>query len=207
MKQIKNILALIATFGLAATAFGQGTSFDYFGGPRALVVQTPTNILATYTNPVSVDISRFTGIARLDIFSNTNGPGSTPSATVTIETSPDQVTWTALQNYALAVQSSIKITNTYYGTNLVSTNNFNLPGTVTTPTSSTAGWATEYLVPSAFTNTGAVTVTAQNIYSLGFVPDDQSRYMRTRWTLAAGTTNLAIGVLLTGRTHGSAGGF
>jgi hypothetical protein len=190
-------LLMAAMFTLAAMpAFGQ---FDFFGQPRTLVVATPkilSGAAVGLSTNAAVDVHMFKGVVKLDLFSCTNANAGT--MTVTVETSPDTNTWTTLANYALATSTTINYTNAA-NTNYVAANTWLLPGTVTTPTAATAGWATPYLLTSPFTNTGAITLNGGGVSSIGFKVDDVGRYLHVIWAPAGSATNISVGAVLTGR--------
>ena len=199
---MKKLLAIIALASPALSMFGQGSSLDYFGAPATVIVTDTTNVINVQGLPVAkpIDIRMFNGFVRLDIYALTNQT-HVGAVTVTPETSTDKTTWVSLPNYAIGLSNTIIYTNMFYGTNgLTATNTFILPGTITTPTSATAGFATPYMLFSPYTNTGALTPTnGWNV--IGFNADDARRYVRLTWTIATGTTNLSVGAVLTGRAH------
>lgn len=201
--KLKNlILAATVAFALAvtSTAHAQGYGADVFGSHRTVVMGT-TGVRSGGTsgnitnNPV--DIRGFEGVAKVDFIVTTNSGGGT--LTATIETSPDTTNWTAIANYALATSATQISTNTYYGSSLFATNTLLLPGVTTTPTAATAGFATPYLAPAAFTNTGAVTVSAGGVFSIGFVIQDQPRYAHVVWTPGGTVTNYGGAAVLTAK--------
>jgi hypothetical protein len=199
MKFIQKILAAIAGLALATSAFAQ---LDTFGPTRSIIILSPTNLsgsaaTGSVTNGV-IDTHGFDGIATIDLLMVTNSAGT---LTAQIEGATDCTNWTAFSSYALATSTTIIVTNGYYGsTNLTATNVYLLPGVITTPTASTAGWATPFLNPALFTNTAAVTMVSGGYYKIGYNVADAPRYLHIVWT-AKGTsvTNVWIGALFTGR--------
>lgn len=201
--KLKNIiLAAVAAMCLAipASVNAQGFGADVFGAYRTVVlantgVKSGAAIGIVTNNPI--DIRDFCGIGKVDILVTTNAGGGT--LTATIETSPDLTNWTAIANYANATSATQISTNTYYGSSLLATNTLLLPGTITTPTSATAGFATPYLAPAAFSSSGAVTVTAGGTFSIGFNIADQPRYMHIVWTPGGTVTNYGAFAILTAK--------
>ena len=199
MKFTKILPAAIAGLCLAASAYAQ---IDTFGTTRSFVLTSPTAM--TQAAPLltngPIDTHGFDGIANVDLATLTNGTGA-PVLTAQLYTSPDQTNLTALANYALAVSSSITITNLMYGsTNLTCTQTALYPGTTTTPTAATAGWATPYLAPALFTNTGAATVSTKGFYRIGYNVGDAARYLYIVWNVGSGTvSNATVSALFTGR--------
>jgi hypothetical protein len=201
MKTVKLSLMFLAVASLSLTAFAQ-RGIDMFGAPRSIVLASPA--LLSNATPIAtngpIDTHGFDGIAVVDIQTLTNGTGAN-TLTAQLFTSPDQTNLTALANYANAVSASKSITNSMYGgtTNLIATQTELSPGTVTTPTAATAGWATPYLVPAQFTNTGAITVTTKGYYRVAYNVADAARYLYIVWTDAGGTvTNATYSALFTG---------
>ncbi len=204
MKHILKLMILaVASISLfvATDALAQ---VDLFGAPRTLTITAPTltaNATAATTS-TPVDTHGYLGIAKIDFFTSTNGGGT---LTVAFETSPDTTNWTALANFALATSTTVIYTNTMFGnsTNLTATNTYQLPGVITYPTASSSGWATPYIVPAQFTNSGTLTVTASKFYSIGYNISDNARYIHAIWTPTGLATNgAAFGAVLTGRRGG-----
>lgn len=191
---------LLATLELNCMAQG---AFDIYGGTRTIVVAPPQTILTSANNSVTnlpVDIHHLVGQAKLDLICETNVNAGT--WTVSVQTSASDATnWTAL-TYALSTSTSAITTNLFYpngGSTQTTTNTFLLPGTITTPTAGTAGWATAYLSAAPYTNTGSIAIPASGVVSIGFNADDAGRFIRTIWTPAGSSTNAAVTAILTGR--------
>ena len=198
MKFTQKILVAIAALALTVPAFGQ---LDTFGPTRTIVLAPAQNLTVSATATVTngpIDTHGFDGVATIDLLMLTNTVGT---LSATLEQSVDATNWTAFPNYALGVATSVNYTNSLGGTNLVATDNYLLPGTLTTPTASTAGWATPYIVPALFTNTGAISTLSANGYvHVGYVIGDAQRYLHIIWTpKGTTTTNVEVGALLTGR--------
>ena len=193
MKFNKWIFTILAVASLCCTV--ARAQFDLFGAPRSLVLAAPGTSVAALATNGPIDIHGYVGIAVVDITSSTNPPGG--SCTAQLFTSNDQTNYTAV-TYASAVSSSVIVTNLMYGsTNMLATNTMFAPGTVTTPTAGTAGWATTYLAPAAMTNTAAVTITSKAYYELGFNADDAGRYLYIVWTPTTSTN--AVSAMFKGR--------
>jgi hypothetical protein len=195
MKLLKLFLPVMI-LSIAVPAMAQ--NFDAFGATRQIVLATPTILggsAATVTNG-PIDIHGFQGIAEVTISSCTNAGGA---LTATLVTSADSTNWTALANFATAVSTSVTVTNGTYGnTNLQFAQTYLLPGTLTVPTTATAGYAQPYLLASAFTNSGAVTITAKGLYRLGFKPSDANRYIEIVWTPTGTSSNDIVSAEFTG---------
>lgn len=198
MKIFSRILMVAALLAAVVTAPAQNS--DTFNATRTVIVAGPT--LLTAAVPIvtngPIDLHGFYGIAKVDIFSFTNA-GST--VTAQFYTSPDTTNLTTLANYASATATSVITTNANLGvgTNITATQTYLLPGTWTTPTAASAGFATSYLLPAPLTNSGAITVTAKNFYQIGFNAGDNARYLYVVWTASGGNTNGVVGATLTGR--------
>lgn len=194
MKFTSKILS-VALLALACVGVQAQNGFDYFSIPRAAtlapVTITTTNVVST----LPIDIRPMMGTARLDMFAVTNGD----AITATIQTSDDLTNWVSISAYALATSTTIKYTNTAYGSTMVGTNTYLLPGSIVTPVAATAGFATPYMSPAQFTNTTAVTMGLTGLYSVGIPIDDCKRYLRVTWTPGASATSTTVGGLLIGR--------
>jgi hypothetical protein len=182
MKFISKIL----TVGLLAVCTSAFAQLNLFQEPRTIALVYPQVVsTATFSNTVT-DIHGYEGVAKVDICTVTNAGCS--ASGLTIYTSPDQTNWTALANFAKAVSNSVIYTNVYYsgGTSAITaTNVIMYPGTITTPTASSAGWATKYLLPAPFTNTSLTL--PSGLQTIGFVIPDQARYIQFAYTFTSGT--------------------
>jgi hypothetical protein len=180
----------LLTFCLAPVAQAQ-LGFDTYSTVRALPIGTP-QFLFNATGPVTngpVDIIGFYGRSDLLVTCGTNGGGT---LTLTVQSSSDSTNWTSIANFALINSTTAQaFTNTYYGsTNLIVTNNYVLPYTVTTPTAASAGFFTPYPAYIPFTNAaGAITVTAAGTYIVGINLTDNPRYLHVIWTPTGAATN------------------
>lgn len=211
MKLFKNLsLVILAVASLTLPASAQ-KGFDLFSVPRALVLTAPTNIACiagaggSVTNG-PVDLLEFDGTAVIDIVTATNTVTTGGTLTATLYSSTDRTNTALLGSLAfINSMTSIIRSNSYYTTQIKVTNNYLLPGTVTTPTAGTAGFATRYLnyasVP--FTNSGALTVTPPGIFKVGFNADDSPRYLYIVWTPAGSVTNFAVAATVIGHSHDS----
>jgi len=196
MKFNKFILGLGAML-LAASVGAQ--TFDVFSATRTYVLSAPKNFIVSsgvVTNG-PLDHVKLLGRVKVDFMAQTNTAGGTLSATV--YTSPDQTNLTALANYAIiSAATTDSLTNLYYGTNgLVANNSVLLPGTMTTPTTSSA-FVTPYLASLPFTNSGAITLIGAGNTEIGFNITDQPRYIYVVYTPGGTATNITAGAILTG---------
>jgi len=208
MKKTFSFLIVTALLAVAALSVS-AQSFDIFGNTRTVVMQTPTKLAttgqATVTNSLNaVDVRSFDGIGiiNLVVVSNSADVATTPSLVVVIEDSADTTNYTALTTIAVANSTSIAITNSSLGvgTNIAVTDTFLLPGTFTTPPSATAGFATKYLSPAAFTSLGTQTNGSTSaVYQYGINLNDARRYLRIRYSLTGSNANYGVGATLTGR--------
>lgn len=150
---------------------------------------------ATVTNSW-VDTHGMLGQAAINLFVVTNAAGS---VTATLEGSNDATNALSFGTYAVATSTAVTYTNTYYPTAFNVTNTYLLPGTVTTATAATAGFAGSYLAPWDYTNTGAVTPALKGVTRLGYQVQDKPRYVRLIWTTSGSLTNLTAAATITGR--------
>jgi len=199
----------IIALSLAPERARAQSAFDLPGSIRTVLVDAPRlisgNAANAVTSTVPVDIHLFTGKVKIDFILKTN-TGNSDVLAANVQTSPDLVSWTSLQNYALLSRATAVIyTNLYYGTNgLTATNYYNLPGAIVTPTAATAGWATPYLDNSTpYTNTGAITMAGEGVYTIGFQADDQQRFLRVWYLPSGNATNNNVAAVMTGRTLGN----
>ncbi len=190
-------LALVALLAFVPSALAQ-SGFDAFGNLRTLIVQSPTNLSTGTTVSWTNDTHGFQGVAILTLIAQTNGIAGGGVTTATIEGSTDTNTFAAI-TYARATISSVNVTNTALAGTYFPDVYF-LPGTTTTPTAATAGWATPYLLPAPFTNTAAITMPIGGIAQIGYNVGDAPRYLRITWTATAGAiTNTMVSAVLTAR--------
>ena len=195
MKLNKNsvkILAMAAAIGLSIGVKAQG-QFDIYALQKEVQLVALTNIavatgFTTNTNTIDLE-GKFIGSGYVNIWANTNY--GTNTLTVTPQTSVDLTNWVSLSNYAISVSSPTLYTNINYSgsTNgaLLSTNQEINPFTLTTPTASSAGWATQYPLPAPFTNSGALTPSFNVENRIGIQSvSDLSRYFRLL-TVSSGT--------------------
>ena len=199
MKFISKLILAATLIACTLTASAQ-RSLDTFGAPRTL--NLGVNSLGAAQTVVTngpYDIRMYDGITKITIFNGTNSNNAGGTLTCQIYTSADQTNLTAL-TYALAVNKQIKYTNGYYAALLYGTNNWVLPGTITTP-SSAQSWVSPYLSVAPFTNTAAVTITTTGVYEVGFNAGDVGRYLYLVYTPGGTTTNFTCGATMTGFTH------
>ena len=205
MKLNKIAIVALAVASLSLTAFAQ-RGLDTFSIPRTLSLGV-ANIgpLSGLTTNGPYDIKSFDGVAKVDIFCYTNSGTTGGTITAQLWGSTDQTNFVALANYALVTgTTTITYTNYFYGgTNLIASNKYLLPGTVITPNAAVSGWATVYLNPLSFTNSGAITPTAGGLTEVGFNAGDALRYLYLVWTPGGTVTNFTTGAILTGNVHSS----
>lgn len=191
-------LALVALVLLAFTLPARA-QFNQPQEPVTLMLDPGRVIIgfasATVTNSW-VDTHGMLGQAAINLFVVTNAAGS---VTATLEGSNDATNALSFGTYAVATSTAVTYTNTYYPTAFNVTNTYLLPGTVTTPSAATAGFATSYLAPWDYTNTGAVTPALKGVTRLGYQVQDKPRYVRLIWTTSGSLTNLTAAATITGR--------
>lgn len=196
MKFNKWILCVGTIAACAFSAVQKGNGQDFFNSQKILEVGAPQYLSGiatqnTWTNGPA-DLIAYTGRGDIILNVGTNAGGT---VTAQVYTSPDSTNWTAAANFATVTSTtSVNYTNPYYGgTNLVVTDNYLMPGTLTTPAAYSAGFATPYTapIPNLFTNAaGAVTVTGKaNPYLIGINATDSSRYIYIIWTATGAATN------------------
>jgi hypothetical protein len=202
--KLKNfILGLAVGIGLAVSAGAQVV--DVFNGTRALQVVLPSEFgsgLSPLTNQF-VDLVGYAGRGELIVTIATNCPVATTGGgnfNVEVQTSPDTNVWTDISNYAfINGTTAITYTNLYFGSNYWTVDNFLLPGTVTTPSAGTAGFATPYLAPLAFTNTASTNIMANSgTYIYGINLTDSPRYLQVIFRNSTAAKTNTVGVQLIG---------
>ena len=192
----KKLILGLAAVGIVSCALAQEYPANW---TRTIVLAAPQTLVTA--NATNGPIDKIGGIGQgyIDIFSLTNASGNIETAQ--IYTSPDQTNLTALANYALiSSATTITVTNFLYGgTNgLTASNPVLLPGTITTPTAATAGSATPYLAPLAYTNTGAITISAKGTYRVLMNNlQDANRYFYIVYVGSGTSTNITVGANLT----------
>lgn len=193
MRTIRNV-ALAGLMFASVLCVRAQAGFDAFGAMRT--ASWPPVVISALTSNAPVDLMLFVGTVNLIISGTTNA--NTGTLTATIETSPDLTNWTGIASVALATQTTIIYTNSYYASaSMKATNTYLLPGTIVTPSVASAGFATSYLNQTPFTNSpGAINLLTNGIYSIGFKVDDQPKYLHILWNTAASCT---VAASLTGR--------
>ena len=195
-------IAALAIASLSLPAFAQRSS-DLYGAPRtiSLGVQNFNGATGLLITNGPIDVRMLDGIAAVTLFSITNTATTGGTCTATIYGSQDQTNLTAV-TYALSTSTSVSYTNYWYDTNgLKATDVYLLPGTVTTPASSSAGFATPYFVSAPFTNTAAITLSAKGINQVGISIGDAPRYLYIVYTAAGTQTNFTVGAAIAAATH------
>ena len=161
---------------------------------------TITNAITITTNISTVDAITIT--TNISIGTNYTLALGGGTLTATILFSDDQTNQSDLANIAIiSSPTAIYYTNYYFaGTNLVITNNFLLPGTITTPVAATAGFATPFLASLPFTNSGAITLSpgcSEFAVHLG----SAKRYLHLILTPGGTVTNWTVCAILTTPTR------
>lgn len=179
------VLALVALAPAPAQA-----QYDLYAMPRVYVL-SPPQVLTNGVNLTNgaIDIHGCVGIASV-IFSVTNVSNAAQVDYSYLQTSSDTTNWTFLSSCSSATATTVNVTNTLYGsTNLVATNVYLIPGTLTTPVAATAGFAgSPYLVPQPFTNNSVLcTNLGTGTFMIGFDVADASRYVRIIHSPTGGT--------------------
>lgn len=196
------VLLVALMLALAMPARAQN-GFNIFEEPRTLVLQTPT-ILTVADAPrttMPFDLSDFDGIGTVYIVCMTNNP--TGTLTVALEDSTlGTNNFAAISNCAYASSTTFIGSNTFL-TNLKSSNTYMMPGTIVTPTASTAGFSTPYLLGAPFTNTvSALSLTASpGVFAIGFNVPSVRRYLRMTFTTGGTATNITVSAVLVARTR------
>jgi len=199
--KLKNLFVLVATvFGLAISANAQ-LGFDAFAGTRTLVVSAAPNLAAASFVTNTIDKVRLGGTGALTFLTATNTGATGGTLTATLYGSTDKTNFVAISNYALLTAPSTEtITNYFYGgTNLTTANSVFLGGTVVTPTAYTAGWATPYIAPAQFTNSGAITLngSSASAVQVGLRLVDYPRYLHVVYNGGGTVTNFTVQAILT----------
>ncbi len=191
MKTLKNLI-LAGALCLAAILPARA-QFNLFGENRTAVMCYPTTLRTDgaskgiTNNPVNIHGSAGIGIITLACQTN-SGVGT---LTCTVQQSPDLTNWTTLGNCAIATSNAVAYTNFIYGyTNApAATNQWLFPGVVTTPTSTTAGFATPYVLPPAYNSNAVVTISTNLVAEIGFIANDAQQFIRTIWVATGANTN------------------
>lgn len=201
---------LVTSFVLMAFALAvhAQAAIDLFSAPRYIQLSSLTD-LTNHSGTLSasnqpVDIHGYEGIATV-VFFATNYAGTTgsPAMYAYLESSDDKTNWFAFTNAAAATAATYNLTNLSNGT--VATNTYFLPGTVTTATPASAGFAGSYLVPAAF-NSGSgtlITNVAGGVAVLGFNIQDAHRYVHVAYKVTGSDVAFqASGILIARKQFG-----
>ena len=207
------IFTLVAAAACLAISASAQLGFDAYSASREIIVSAPQNITVATANGLTtngpVDCSLLIGNVKLDITANTNLATSTGTLTASLYGSTDGTNMTAISNYAIQQTAySLSITNMGYAnsTNLVVTDSLLLPGTITTPSAASAGFASPYLLPTPYTNSAAITLVSSGAVTkntmVGLRIKDQPRYLFIVYTATGGTsTNITVSATLTGLSY------
>jgi hypothetical protein len=188
--KFNQLFAGILAMSCLILALPAQAQFYGFSVQRSIVLASPRILdsTAAYVTNGPIDISGYLGEAYIDITTFTNAGGALTATLYNSSNSTNGLT--ALSNFALINSTtSYAYTNLTIGTNVYATNPYLLPGTITTPTAATAGWATPYLAALPFTNTGAITVTTKGTYRVGIRAQDALRYLFVVWTPTGASSN------------------
>lgn len=205
MKNRIHSLITLAIFALSLLCLSLSASAQIgsWGTMRFTVLDPGTTTITTTAgvtvtnNPV--DIHGYEGPVTIYMACTTNSSTSTGTSNLIsywVEQSSDLVSWSQLSSCAVSVSTSSIIPNG----SLSATNVYLLPGTLTVPTAASAGFASTYLVPSAFTSTSSVFTnsTSGGAALIGFVAGDAKRYIRTASRVPSGTNNASFAAILIG---------
>ena len=186
---MKNRITLTITAALSLFAVGSLMAQDVFAGSRTILALPPQVITAVVSNVV--DVHGYDGVAKIDLISATRDAANV--TTFTLAGSATRTgTYATIATFALGVPTTVPLTNTASGG---ATNYIYYAGTVTTPTAATAGWATPYLVPSAFTSSGSIALTGCTNGVLGFSIPDVPRYLSITATPTMSTSNTVMAII------------
>jgi hypothetical protein len=199
MKFIKALLAIAIIGATAAHSFAQGFGSDSFSGERTIILSQGALAIGASSNglPAVADLTGIIGVAKIDVFSGCDNASGTQ--TVTVQNSADNTNWTTLSSCVLATNIAISRTNFYYSSTGIAITDTNfLTGVVTTPTASSAGFATTYIPAAAFTNTATWVANGPGWREVGFVAQDANRYLRVVVVPGGTGTNQTYGAVITG---------
>ena len=201
MKFINKLLLTAAVIGAGlASVPVRAQNLDTFAQPRSIVLTPPALLgpsVATVTNG-PIDVRGFLGTVVVDVNSLTNAGGA---LTVQLFTSNDQTNQVAVSNYAaITASTSYLYTNRYNGFALFATNQWLIPGTITSPTAATSSFVGPYLDPTTvpFTNSGALTISARGVYRIGLRAQDLRSYLYAVYVPTGANTNDFVSAVLTG---------
>lgn len=191
--KFKNFILAAGLLIAAALPAHAQTGFNYFAEPRIINLTPSTNMTAGTSSNFWVDIHGMAGTCIILISGTTNG--ATTAFNVQFYTSSDRTNTLPLANYAIATMTPVVYTNINLNVSQTATNNVFYPGVKTTPNASQSGFATSYVAPAGFTNTGAINVfTSTQV--IGFSLPDNARYLQAVWTSTGAATNTMSAVLI-----------
>lgn len=199
MKKFLNIaLTGLALLGLVSTASAQA---DLFTQTRTVVLAAPNTLSTIGTSLTTngpIDVRGFDSKVLINVFSVTNAGNAT--ITATFQTSDDTTNWVAIPNYAKAIPTTVSTTNYWGGYSNAVSQTALVPGVWTTPTAYSSGFATAYLTPASYTNSGAVDVAGKLYTQISYPVESGRQYLRVIWTQGGGTgaTNVTVGATVTG---------
>lgn len=207
---IAGVMFVLILVGLSLpSARAQGVNgFDFYSVPR-FITWSPTmltNHSGTLTaSNAPVDLHGFDGVASVFLTtSNYAGNAGTPAFCARLFGSQDNTNWFLMTNCSYATAATYNITNKIGG--VVATNQYLLPGTVTTPTAATAGFASPYLVPQPFTNAGVILTNVSGGSGLiGWSVQDGPRYVQVQYIVTGTDVAFTVNPVIIARR--SAGDF
>jgi len=201
---MKNRFAtLVVSMALALITFTASAQFNLLSEPHyniaapcIVLTQSGATDLSTTNRPI--DMHGYGGVGSL-VFFTTNTAGTSPKIYAFLEGSSDLSTWTSMTNVSVAFSNSIIYTNIGSSV-LYATNVLMIPGTLTTATTASAGFAGTYLTPEPFTNRATIcTNTTGGTFTIGLVVPDQPRYWRLVTTVTGSNSVFTIGGMVIAR--------
>jgi len=203
---------MFGLFALAAsifTASAQG-NFDYFAAPKTIVISPPqilTQSAATTLQTTNVaNISRFLGVAVMDIYSISNSAGAAvlPTNTFTLYSSITGTNnWIQMTNVAFATSTTI-ITTNYVGTTnsavIYTTNTFMVPGTISNAVVALNGFSGQWTQPAPFTSSATGNSGPTANWTIGFDSDNAGNYIQLVWSTSGSNAVYNTAAIMRGRT-------
>lgn len=166
---------------------------------RDLVVYPPFTLVQSGTTAISAsnqcDLHSIDGPCRLvlDVVSNKNDNSVTATCAVSVNVSTTGTNnWVAITNLAQSTYTLTYNTNVFAG-GLISTNPYDIAGTLSNAVPSVQGFAGLYIVPAPFTNGAAITATAGGAYEYVLNSSDQPRYLQIQ--IAATGSNAVYSIV------------
>lgn len=204
IKSIFTVLLMLAVLTLLAMPC---MAQDLYGQPRTILlapcpqhlVQSTTDELLTTNN--AVDVHGYQGVAQI-LFWATNTSGSSPKIAAWLEGSNDKTSWYTLTNVASSTKVSYPMTNYWVSGSPGTANQIFVPGTLTTNTAATAGFAGVSLTPAAFTTTANLcTNTAGGAWQFGVPATTLPYWIRLRTQVVGDTSIFVCGGVFIGMRY------